>query len=362
VDIKTLTRPGSIRWGHATTTVPAPDALGIGSHTSATGNLSLGYYSNDLVASETQGSDSVTFGLDPLQNRVTTTVDGSTTTTNHYVDGNDSPAWTSTSASAWSRNLAGPAGQVGTIDQTGAVTLQLANMHGDAVATVADDASTAGVVSYCEFGEFGAPRNAATAPDNYGWLGQSRRSGNDLGGMTLMGVRLYNSATGRFLSVDPMPGAGDNAYEYCRQSPIDCVDLSGEYPKNLGPRQISVCSVRFNCLMVARGVGVAKGVANQMNSWYDADIADAFQHVVWITYVTYHSSLTEGLAIGFAHERDTHQPNNNKDELRDIDNDILGASIGYNYRHQRWSAVLYQIYLAFYQGYFHCIRTYHCRP
>ncbi len=42
-----------------------------------------------------------------------------------------------------------------------------------------------------------------------------------------MGVRLYNPATGRFLSVDPVPGGSANAYEYCMADPIGCTDLDG---------------------------------------------------------------------------------------------------------------------------------------
>jgi uncharacterized protein RhaS with RHS repeats len=41
-----------------------------------------------------------------------------------------------------------------------------------------------------------------------------------------MGVRLYNPATGRFLSVDPVPGGNANAYTY-PLNPIDGYDLTG---------------------------------------------------------------------------------------------------------------------------------------
>jgi hypothetical protein len=93
-------------------------------------------YDNDMVASQTQGGSTLSFTLDPLQNRINTSSDGTTTTTNHYSDGTDGPAWTSTSSSAWTRDLTGPDGNLAaTADQTGTVTLQLANLHGDTVAT-----------------------------------------------------------------------------------------------------------------------------------------------------------------------------------------------------------------------------------
>jgi RHS repeat-associated protein len=64
------------------------------------------------------------------------------------------------------------------------------------------------------------------AYQTYGWLGAAQRSGNALAGLVVMGVRLYNPATGRFLSVDPVPGGNANAYTY-PLNPIDGYDLLG---------------------------------------------------------------------------------------------------------------------------------------
>ncbi|MDT0262980.1 RHS repeat-associated core domain-containing protein [Jatrophihabitans lederbergiae] len=210
-----------------TTTLPAADAHGIGTHTT-TGDVTIGYYTNDLVATQSQGGRTLGFTLDPSQTRFIDTTDtAGATTTNHYADSGDSPAWTSTSATAWTRNLIGIAGGLaGTIDQTGTVTLDLANMHGDIVATCPDDTGTPGISSYSESTEYGAPRDVTTAPDTYGWLGTKQRSTNDLAGLTLMGVRLYNPTTGRFLSVDPVPGGNDNPYIYVN-NPTDQFDLDG---------------------------------------------------------------------------------------------------------------------------------------
>jgi RHS repeat-associated protein len=113
----------------------------------------------------------------------------------------------------------------------GVVTLQLANLHGDIVATVNDDTSVTGVSSYQENAEFGTPR--ATQTTRYGWLGTNMRSTDTLGGLVLMGVRVYNPISGRFLSTDPVSGGSANAYDYCWADPINKRDLDGRLVKYL---------------------------------------------------------------------------------------------------------------------------------
>ncbi len=44
-----------------------------------------------------------------------------------------------------------------------------------------------------------------------------------------MGVRLYSTTTGRFLSTDPIQGGSANAYEYGAGDPVNKVDLTGTY-------------------------------------------------------------------------------------------------------------------------------------
>jgi len=44
-----------------------------------------------------------------------------------------------------------------------------------------------------------------------------------------MGVRLYNSLTGRFLQQDPVYGGSANNYDYCNADPINCYDLDGKF-------------------------------------------------------------------------------------------------------------------------------------
>ena len=211
-----------------TTTVPAGDAQGIGSHTSTTGDLTIGYYANDYVASETQGSTTQTFGLDPLQNREATSTTGSTTQVFHYSDNTDSPTWSTTGTGDWTRNITGiDGGLAATQSSTGTPELQLTNLHGDIVATCADTATATSTDTYSENTEYGQPRTAADAPNTYGWLGAKQRTRNDLGGLTLMGIRLYNPATGRFLQTDPVYGGNTDAYTY-PINPINAFDLTGQ--------------------------------------------------------------------------------------------------------------------------------------
>ncbi|MET3808736.1 RHS repeat-associated protein [Nakamurella sp. UYEF19] len=211
-----------------TTTVPTVDAKGIGTSAAITGNLTVGYHSNDLVATQTQGGQTRTYTLDPRQDRINTTTTGSVTNTNHYDSDSDSPSWTATGA-IWTRNITGPDGNLAATDtDTGVVTLQLSNLHGDIIATADNTTTATGVGNYFEATEYGIPRNPAATPDLYSWVGGKQRSTATFGGLTLMGVRLYNPTTGRFLSVDPVYGGNPNAYIY-PVDPIDQYDLNGKW-------------------------------------------------------------------------------------------------------------------------------------
>ncbi|MEV0629530.1 RHS repeat-associated core domain-containing protein [Nonomuraea wenchangensis] len=106
------------------------------------------------------------------------------------------------------------------------MVFQLGNLHGDIFATVDGSASTSGVTAYFEQTEFEAQRTGnGHTPERYGRLGSEQRASEDVGGLVLMGARLYNPADGRFLQTDPVPGASANAYDYCNAAPVNCRDL-----------------------------------------------------------------------------------------------------------------------------------------
>jgi hypothetical protein len=176
----------------------------------ATGNpatgqpATLGYYTNDLVRSQTQAGTTLTWTLTAGGQLAAWTNTGTgTTKTNHYNDTGDSPSWIAenTTATNWTRNITDLAGNLAaTIDQAGTLTWQLANIHGDITATAASNAEQP--TTYYLTDEYGLPTGTNTTT-RYGWLGAKQRSHDSLAGLTLMGVRLYTPALGRFLWTVP---------------------------------------------------------------------------------------------------------------------------------------------------------------
>ena len=220
-----------------TSTVPETDAGGTGA-----GTLNLEYFGDDLIAKQTQGATNTrTFTLDPnLRIRTQTTVDSSGTSTslNHYSSGGDSPSWIATTApgitTGWSRNITGLDGSLALIQTATtsgstsyATQVQITNPHGDITATVDDATGASSALTYGESSEYGTVRSGSTLAGRYGWLGGKQRSQEALGGVILMGVRLYNSTSGRFLSVDPVAGGSSNDYDYAGQDPVNAFDLDG---------------------------------------------------------------------------------------------------------------------------------------
>ena len=224
-----------------TSTIPAADT------SVPTGrNLSVGYHTNDMVATLSQtvpvSGATVTMGQDfalDASGRLSVTKHLTNTvslreTTHHYDSGEDSPAWTETKtrpdtatgwATAWNRNVASLGGDLGIIASSdGTAKILLANLHNDIAASVT--VGDTGIESYSEYTEYGLPGDAANTPERYGWLGTKQRDANTIGGLTLMGARLYNT-TGRFLSRDPVAGGNDNTYTY-PADPINKFDLNGQ--------------------------------------------------------------------------------------------------------------------------------------
>jgi RHS repeat-associated protein len=208
-----------------TTTVPAADT-----QLPTAGNLTATYNVNDLVHTLTSGGATSTYNLDVDNQRIRSWTDTvGTTHTNHYNDTTDSPSWTNEGNGTWTRPINGLAGMAVLATGGGSTNLawQLCDIHGDVIATVNNTDIGLDTVSTSD--EFGNMTNTAeTGADRYAWLGTKQRAADNPDGIILMGVRLYNPALGRFLSVDPISGGSANRYDYGSANPITHYDLDGQ--------------------------------------------------------------------------------------------------------------------------------------
>lgn len=215
----------------------------------AASNLTIGYHPDDMVASLQQtvanGAGTAVkrqdFALDASAriSRIDESTAGAMLkeSTHHYTDTGDAPAWTETRTRAnastawttrWDRSITDIAGgNAITQGSDGVRTLNLADLHGDLVATI--NLTTTGLSTYSDYIEYGLAHDPAnTTPGRYGWLGTHQRENQGIvGGLTTMGARLYSPTTGRFFSIDPIYGGNDNPYTY-PVDPINVGDLTGE--------------------------------------------------------------------------------------------------------------------------------------
>ncbi|HEX6970312.1 MAG TPA: polymorphic toxin type 17 domain-containing protein, partial [Micromonosporaceae bacterium] len=198
-----------------------------------------------------------------------TLVDGewvnATSKLNHYGDDSDEVRWVveDTTLGSITRNVSGPDGDLAaTTSATGDVRLQLVNLHGDVAATI-DPGLTE--PEFFDFDEFGVPV-AGQADQRYGWLGGKQRSGEALGDVILMGVRLYSPALGRFLQVDPVEGGNATAYDYCAGDPVNCTDLDGKWGWGSIKKGLSkVAKVASYASMIPGPIGTIAGVVSAVS-------------------------------------------------------------------------------------------------
>jgi RHS repeat-associated protein len=148
----------------------------------------------------------------------------------HYDGDEDSPVWTQEGPDRWTRVIPGLKGMSAVLDSdSGVPEWQISDLSGDIVATIhSGDEGLSGTSEANEYGVSSDPE--AIGKQRYGWLGAEQRAADAPSGIMLMGVRLYNPTTGRFLQTDPVYGGSCNAYEYTCADPVDKVDLDGKWP------------------------------------------------------------------------------------------------------------------------------------
>ncbi|MGV8973023.1 MAG: hypothetical protein ACOH10_11940 [Rhodoglobus sp.] len=247
---------------------------GVDSPDPAKGDLTLSYYDSDLPQAVTQSGITTSYALN-VNGRRTIAATGptggaaTTTTTKHYTDTSDNPAWadvTTGGNTITTRDTQSLGGDLGaSIAADGTTTLALNNLHGDTVTTItippAQDATTnaTSIGAWSDYTEYGTPRDPTAAATvggtaGYGWLGAKERSTTtESAGLTLMGDRLYNAVTGGFTSTDPAPGGNPTAYTY-PSDPINGYDLSGRCFWDL-------CIVEAYAVYVAAAAAVAVAYA-----------------------------------------------------------------------------------------------------
>ncbi|MFJ6444518.1 DNRLRE domain-containing protein [Streptomyces sp. NPDC091649] len=207
------------------------DAFG---RTTALPGSTLSYYTNDLVRQQVAGKQRQTWELDATLRFRSWTVEAdnagtwtrTTAKTNHYGDDGDNPSWIAENTQgAVTRNVASATGMfAATTGKTIGTVLQLSNIHGDIALQLPLDTSVA--PKALDSDENGAPRGGGDA-QRYGWFGGKQRSSETLSGLVLMGVRLYDPSTARFLQVDPIFGGNCNAYDFVCADPVNGTDLDG---------------------------------------------------------------------------------------------------------------------------------------
>lgn len=192
--------------------------------------LTTSYYSNDMVASQSQNGVTNTYQIDAmLRHRQRLQAGGlEGIEVFHYASPGDAPSWTER-GSTWTRNIVGIGGELAAVQESGKeIALSLTNLRGDVVASAATNPATTALKGTFAYDEFGNPTSGTAG--RFGWLGGMQRRTELPSGIVQMGARSYVPAIGRFLSTDPIAGGSASAYDYGNADPVNQFDPSGLKP------------------------------------------------------------------------------------------------------------------------------------
>jgi len=203
------------------------DAAGDMTHrtTTAQGSQTLGWDDAGRLSTITTASSTSSFVYDADGNVLLQKDPGTTVL---YLPGEQLTLNTSTSTVTGARYAVLPGG--GTVVRTGTGTNYsfeiAADEHG--TNTLALD-HTAQTPTWRQYTPYGAPRGTTTTwIDNRGFLNKPSDSTT---GLTLVGARQYDPATGRFVSLDPVLETSDpqalNGYGYTDGNPVNQTDPTG---------------------------------------------------------------------------------------------------------------------------------------
>jgi RHS repeat-associated protein len=193
--------------------------------TSSQGTTNFTWDGFGRLATATVGSNTVTYTYDANDNLKTRSSSSPASTTNYLIgdlfETNGSGAITASYTD-------GPAGDLASFNgpPTGTSTYLYYDAHGNTAA----EANTSGTLTASHtYDPFGAPTDGV--PSNttiHRFVGRWDKQYDTTTGDILMGARPYDPNTGRFLSVDPIPGGSANNYDYAGQDPINGYDLDGQ--------------------------------------------------------------------------------------------------------------------------------------